>query len=98
MASQKKQAFARGSFFEGIFLPKCPSFFARIVLFALLEPCERRRSAMASLRLSRLSLYHEEYLILWRGITTFFYFLHTVRAQGVKTHAVLCVDEVFTKL
>jgi len=26
------------------------------------------------------------------------YFLHTVRAQGVKTHAVLCVVEVFANL
>src|SRR6266446_6120786 len=69
-----------------------------LVFLPLLEPCERRRSERSSLRLSRLSLYDEEDLLLWRRIANGFYFRHTGGAEGVKTHAVLCVDEVFTQL
>ena len=53
---------------------------------------------MLSLRPSRLSLYDKQDLILWWWPPDRLYFLHTVRAQGVKTHAVLCVDEVFANL
>ncbi len=91
------QAFARGSFWEGLFWSKIFPFFAKIVLLALLEPCERLCSAKPSLRLSRLSLYDKENLIFWRRISDGFYFRHAVRTEGIKTHAVLSIDKIFVK-
>ncbi len=63
-------------------MPDGSPFFARILLLALLEPCERLRSGRSSLSLSRLSLDDEEELILWRRIADRFYFLYTVGAEG----------------
>ena len=64
----------------------------------LLERREGRRLEMVSLRPSRLSLDDKQNLILWWWPPDRLYFLHTVGAQGVKTHAVLCVVEVFANL
>ncbi len=91
------QAFARGSFLEGLFWSKIFPFFAKIVLLALLEPCERLCSASPSLRLSRLSLNDKKNLIPWRRITNSFYFRHAVRTEGIKTHTVLRIDKIFVK-
>ena len=91
------QAFARGSKKEAVFGEIQKSFLSKRVFPPLLETCERRRSAMSSLSLSRLSLDYEEDIILWRRIPDGFDFRDTVGAQGIKSHAVLCVDEIFTK-
>src|SRR2546425_7075362 len=98
MRSHFMQYFARGSFLGGFFPPKTPSCGRHFAFKYLLEPCERRRSEGSSLRLSRLSLYDEEDLLLWRRIANGFDFRHTGGAEGVKTHTVLRIDEIFAQL
>ena len=68
-----------------------------IRLFELLEPCEARSVEQSLLRASRLRLDDEQELILWWWSTDRFDFRHTVGAEGVKTHAVLCIDEILLK-
>ena len=50
------QAFARGSLQKSFFGRKMEAFLASFLVNSPLASCERLRSAMASLRLSRLSL------------------------------------------
>ena len=92
------QAFARGSLQKSFFGRKMEAFLASFLVNPPLDSCERRRLAMASLSLSRLSLDDEEYLILWMRIADGFYFLHTVRAKGIDPHAVLFGYQVLRRL
>ncbi len=89
------QGFARHSFF-GLFLgSKKRAFWAHFALKPLLACCEGSSLEIPSLRPSRQSLYNKKDVVLRRGITDGFYFRDTVRAEGIKSHAVLRIDEVF---
>src|SRR5947209_6990711 len=94
MRSRFMQAFSRHSFFERLFPEHVGPFSWKFPLKPLLEKREGRRSASSSPCPSRLSLDDEEDLVLWRRITDGFYFLHTVRTQGIEPRTVLLLHQV----